>query len=195
MVPFSRCQMKWVPMARVASQLARSMLRKASEARKACAAPKTYQRIAHCPAGEGHGPPPGGQQEDEVGPGMQRFVPEPGRAAFAVEIDEGHQGKAPGLEKGLGEIAACGTGDPGQEKSPRSGAPGASVSCGGDQTVFFLCLIGFQIRLLVRYSSTESRMRKVTATKPTCFRAINLGSAAHMRKAATSSASWCRSLE
>src|SRR6056297_1580821 len=50
-----------------------------------------------------------------------------------------------------------------------------------------LRLIGAQIRLFVRYSSTVRTVRKITPVRPACLRAIIFGSAAHIRKADTSS--------
>lgn len=61
--------------------------------------------------------------------------------------------------------------------------------------VVFLPLIPAQIRLFVRYSRTDRMVRNSTPTKPACWRAIILGSAAHIRNAATSWDMWCTVLE
>ena len=46
----------------------------------------------------------------------------------------------------------------------------------------------------MRYRSTDNNVRNSTPAKPACLRACSLGSAVHIRNAATSSASWCKSV-
>ncbi len=75
-----------------------------------------------------------------------------------------------------------------EKKEMRENEVLQKVSAGSRLNQTFRFLIGAQSCLFVRYKRPARRTRRATATKPERFLSTSFGSAAHIRKAATSSA-------